>query len=258
MNLCCKNLGLAAGQKWLLQKIDLTFENAQFIALIGQNGAGKSSLLRLLAGLLSPSTGTISLANKPLSSYSRQSIARQIAFVATSMSNSQNITDFQVSEIVMQGRYPYLNRFQSPTQTDENCVTQALIETDLIALQHRRFSSLSTGEKQRVWLARALASEANFLLLDEPTANLDLAHTLQLANLCQRWAKNQEKCIIWAVHDINLALQYADKIIILQQGQLFWSGAPFALTSQDIEQAFQVLPTAVMGPLGRFFVYQVI
>jgi iron complex transport system ATP-binding protein len=186
----------------------------EMIALIGPNGSGKTTLLKLLLGLLQPSSGTIALFDSPLSAYPSRERAKLIAYVSQQPASSFPLTVF---ELVALGRYPYAPRF-GLSDGDRLAVAEAL---ELTASQHlsaRPFASLSGGEQQKVLIARALAQSARILLLDEPTLHLDLYYQLQILGALKRLCLKQRVTVLTVLHDVNLALLFADKALLLSEG----------------------------------------
>jgi iron complex transport system ATP-binding protein len=227
--------GIKIDGRWLVQQASLTLSSGQLTALIGPNGAGKTTLLRLLAGLWQPSKGLVTLNKSPLPQ--RRELAQHISFVP------QNTTldfAFTVKDIVMMGRNPHLGRFQPETEYDDDCVEQAMIKTDIIHLAQRPVTELSGGERQRVLIARSLATQAQMMLLDEPTASLDVAHALDVLELLKKLAK-EGQTIAFSMHDINYARRYADQLVLIHQGRIFDIGsADNVLTDEAMTEVFGV------------------
>jgi iron complex transport system ATP-binding protein len=220
--------------------VSLTVRPGEIAALLGPNGAGKSTLLRTLNGQLSPSSGSISVDGKPLEKLSRRSIARQIAVVAQEAELRFPVT---VLEFVLGGRFAWANNTGWGWETERDlAVAQAVLsETELTDLSSRLMNELSGGERQRALMARALATEAPILLLDEPTANLDLSHQALLLTLVRNRCDQQQGSALVVTHDINLAAQFADQILLLKQGKTIHSGKPAeVLKPQMLEEVFEV------------------
>ncbi|OUD12929.1 ABC transporter ATP-binding protein [Thioflexithrix psekupsensis] len=229
-------------QQILLQDISLTIEKGKMIALLGVNGAGKTTLLRLCAGLLVPTRGEIYLKQQLLTQFTPKQRAQFITYLPH---NHPISFRFSVEEVVMMGRHPYWSRFQMPTVQDRVTVDKALQWTDCAHLRCRFIDQLSSGERQRVLIARALVTGADYLLLDEPTANLDIAHTLAIFKLAQQLVQ-QEKTIIFSTHDINIAARYADKVILLTDQKCAIIGSvEEVLTTDRMQQIFGVNATPI-------------
>ena len=189
-------------------------------AIIGPNGAGKSTLLRVLAGLQPAEAGNVELEQRPLRGWSARARAGRIAWLAQQTEVSGELT---VREIVQLGRLPHLGLFTTPGREDDAIVERAMNETECVAWQDRRLHELSGGERQRVLLARALAVQADILLLDEPTTHLDPPHQVALVHLLQRQARSGA-IVVSVLHDLSLALS-ADRLIVMERGQIRAEGS---------------------------------
>jgi iron complex transport system ATP-binding protein len=190
--------------------------------LVGPNGSGKTTLLRLLAGLWAPSEGQVTLGGREISSLPRRELARHVAFVPQ---DTHFDFAFTVRDVVMMGRHPHLDRFEREREQDRRCVEEAMARADIIHLKDRLVTEISGGERQRVIIARSLATEADTILLDEPTASLDIAHVLDVLDLCHRLAGGG-KTIALAIHDLNAAMRYATEVMLLHSGRVVASGKP--------------------------------
>ena len=222
----------------LVEGVDLTIAPGRLIGVLGPNGAGKSTLLRLAAGLIDPSEGEARLDDRPLNEWSRREVARRIAFVPQDTHVEFPFTAF---EIALMGRNPRLGRFQWPDRADREAVRRAMERTETIEFSERPVTTLSGGERQRVFLARALASESSFIALDEPTANLDIQHVLQFLSLARDLTRREGRGILMAMHDLNVAQQYCDQVLLLDRGRVAGVGAPGeVLTPDRIRQVFRV------------------
>ncbi|MCX7925028.1 MAG: heme ABC transporter ATP-binding protein [Fimbriimonadales bacterium] len=222
----------------------------QVVVLLGPNGAGKSTLLRTLARTLTPFSGTRMLEGKPYESYSPTELARLVAYAPQETPAEMGFT---IAELVMMGRYPHQKGFWSMSRADRDAVQRALAHTALTHLAERTLSQLSGGERQRVNLARALAQEARYLLLDEPTAHLDLHHQTQLMHRLRQYAHEHGIGALIVLHDLNLASQYADWIALMSQGRIVAQGTPDeALQPALLEQVYQTPVLRQTNPLtGR-------
>lgn len=230
-------LGLRLGTEQVLQSVDLNLRAGQFVALLGPNGAGKTSLLRCLAGLQEFQEGSIKLAGKPLDTLEAQDCARQIAYLEQDASCHWPMT---VEDVVALGRLPHRMR---GTLLDEHCqaaVDAALESSDLMPLRHRRVDRLSGGERRRVMLARALATNTNTLLADEPASGLDPAHQLGMMNLLRSKAENGMLVVI-VLHDLALAARYCDRLLMLDGGRIVADGdAARVLTPERLKVTYGI------------------
>lgn len=205
-----------------LRDLSLTLPSGRFYGLIGPNGSGKSTLLDLLSGYHSPRSGTIQLFGEELSQYRRKNLALTLATVPQSFNLS---FDYTVEQVVMMGRHAYIPRFAAPGADDRRQVEEALETMGIGGLRHRSVSKLSGGEKQRVMLARALSQDTPILLLDEVTANLDINHAIAIMKTLARLVREKARTIIAALHDLNMAAAFCDRLIVLKQGQCVQAGA---------------------------------
>lgn len=233
-----ENVTIKYEDEVILRDISFELRPGMVIALLGANGAGKTTLLRALNGLLPIGAGSILLENKSLREHSRPEIARKIAVVA-----QENETSFPVTvlEFVLTGRFAHGTAFGWESETDLKFAMRALELCDLAGYEARLMNRLSGGERQRAVLARALATEAEILLLDEPTANLDLAHQALMFELVRSRCIQSNYGAIVITHDLNLASEFADEIIILSGGVISAKGGPReVLTDRVIGEAFGV------------------
>lgn len=227
----------------LVQDIDLELLPGTLTGLIGPNGAGKTTLLRLLAGLIQPSAGVVSLLGQPLQQLKPRERARRVALLPQESSVRFH---FRVREVVMMGRHPYSRWLRLPSPQDEQVVEDCLKATGTLDLAERRITTLSGGERQRVLLARALAQDPAVLLLDEPTAKLDIKYQVQLfAIVRQRLAEHQTAAVA-AIHDLNLAARMCDRLVLLAGGRVVARGVPDeVLTPSRLAGVFDI-PVQVM------------
>lgn len=220
-----RDLTVSYDHRTAVADVTLTLEAGKITAIIGPNGAGKSTLLRTLNGQLRPSSGAIFLDEEPLERFNRRSISRRIAVVAQEAELRFPVT---VLEFVLGGRFAWaLNGgWGWETERDLQVAHAVLQETELSELSGRLMNELSGGERQRALMARALATEAPILLLDEPTANLDLSHQATLLSLVRNRCDQHRASALVVTHDINLAAQFADNILLMKDGKTVHSGPP--------------------------------
>ncbi|MCA1625691.1 MAG: ABC transporter ATP-binding protein [Acidobacteria bacterium] len=233
-----QNITIGYGKSEVIKNVSFVLQNGEILAVLGANGAGKTTLLRALNGILPIRKGEISLDGKNIKNYSRREIARKTAVVA-----QENETKFPVTvlEFILAGRFAHGNAFGWETENDLQIAENALEMCDLKDYASRLMNELSGGERQRVVLARALVTEAKILLLDEPTANLDLAHQAMMFRLVRERCKSCESSAIIITHDLNLASEFADEILLLKRGKVLAKGKPEAvLTSENLQTTFDV------------------
>ncbi len=230
------SIGYITGE--VVKDISFSLRESRLFAVVGANGAGKTTLLRALNGALPVSKGEILMDGKNLKDVSRSQIARKIAVVA-----QENETTFpvSVSEFVLSGRFAHGNNFGWETENDWQIAENVLETCDLKSFGNRLMNELSGGERQRVLFARALATEATILLLDEPTANLDFAHQAIMFRLVREKCKKHNAAAIIITHDLNLASEFADEILLLKNGEMIAKGKPeTVLSEQNLRDAFDV------------------
>ena len=219
-----RNITINYGPREAVAGVSLRAEPGEMLAVIGPNGSGKSTLLRALNGSLAPSRGEIVLDGRSLRSFARRAIARRIAVVAQEADLRFPVT---VMEFILGGRYAWANvsSWGWESERDIESAQAILGETELDGFEARLMSELSGGERQRAVLARALATEAKVFLLDEPTANLDLAHQATMLRLVRARCDEQAAAIV-VTHDVNLAAQFADRVLLMREGHAIASGPP--------------------------------
>lgn len=224
--------------KPILQNICLELAPSEITAVCGPNGVGKSTLIKCINKILQPN-GSIRLGEKEISDMSMMHIARHIGYVPQRVSNAFSITVF---EMVLMGRRPHLGWKNS--QTDNTKVVEILRRMQIEDLAFTDFNQLSGGQQQKVIIARALAQEPDVLLLDEPTSSLDLRHQLEVMELVRNLAEEKGLTVAMAVHDLNMAACYADKIVLMKNGRIYDAGdASSVLTSDNILSVYGVIAT---------------
>ena len=232
------NITINYGVCAVVQDVSFALEIGKIIAVLGANGAGKTTVLKSLNANLPIAKGEILLDGKNIKKYSRREIARRIAVIA-----QENETKFPVSvlEFVLSGRFAHGAAFGWETAEDLKIALDCLEKCDLTNYENRLMNRLSGGERQRVILARALATQAKILLLDEPTTNLDLSHQALMLKLVRERCKNQNSSAVIITHDLNLASEFADEIILLKNGKIMAKGAPEkVLTEENLQEIFGV------------------
>lgn len=241
--LTIKNLHLAYGTHLVLRDLDLALERGEVLGLIGPNGAGKTSLIRAISGVLKIQNGSIRIDGREINMLRENERARLIAVVPQS---AQLPPAFTVKECVALGRTPHINWLGHIGMTDWAKIDWAMQVSEISALKDRRASELSGGEQQRALLARALAQDCPILLMDEPTAHLDLHHQVTLLNLVARMAHSQKLAVLMVMHDLNLASLYADRLALLVDGLIRKIGTPSEVLTSEILQAVYRIPVNVM------------
>lgn len=242
------DLAVAAGSRRLLSDVNAHVADGEFVAVLGANGVGKTTLLRAIAGLHPLEAGTVSIDGSNVAALSATERARRIAFVTS----DDALTDaLRVREVVAIGRYPHHRWWQwNATPQDDAAVDEALAEVQMTAYGSRSFATLSSGERQRVWIAMGLAQNARTLLLDEPTSHLDIRAAHEILGLLADLARGG-KTIVCALHDLNDAATYADRLMLLAHERVFAMGAPAAVLRPDVvESAFGVAMESLQTASG--------
>lgn len=249
-----KAISVRLGKSPVLNEVTLSILRGTVTAIIGPNGSGKSTLLRTLARLLRPETGSVLLDGAAIARMSPGQVARQIATLSQSPGAVPGMT---VQELVEQGRYPHTGPLQMRSDRDRAAVERALELTSSSRFRHRLLDSLSGGERQRVWIALALAQEPRILLLDEPTTFLDVNHQIQALNLIQALNREHGLTVVMALHDLNQASQYAERLVVLHGGRIVEEGPPTEVIREDVlASVFNVQAHISVSPIdGALFCY---
>jgi iron complex transport system ATP-binding protein len=225
------------GRMWTLDHLSFHVDAGEIFGIVGPNGSGKSSLLKILSNLLSAGEGDVRLGGLSLGKRSQTDVARLLAVVPQEYGQ---VFPFTVAETVLMGRFPHRTlRWWSMGIGDETAndlahVHDAMVDTDVLSLADRLVSDLSGGERQRVMIARALAQEPNILLLDEPTAFLDINHQIDICSLIGRLRAERQLTVVLVSHDLNVASQYCDRVLMLKEGRLCRIGSPDETIRPDV------------------------
>ncbi len=247
LNIEVHGLKLSYDSQPVLDGTEFKIDRGNLVALLGANGAGKSTLLRCISRILEPSAGHILLDGRELKKLGSKEAARLMAVVPQETAAD---FDFTVEDIVMMGRYPYLGRFQKEEESDREIVRRSMEMTGVAHLAGRSIATLSGGEKQRVVMARAVCQQPEALLLDEPTANLDIGYQSMLLELAARLNREQGVTVIAAIHDINLAVHHFNRFLLLAGGRVLAAGrADEVITSDNIRKSYGVPATIYRHPL---------
>jgi iron complex transport system ATP-binding protein len=223
-------------QDWVLQDLSFEVKRGEFVGVIGPNGSGKTTLLKILYRLLSPQQGEILYRGEPLKRMGRTEIAKKISVVTQ---EAYSLFPFRVIEIVLMGRSPYLGHQLFESERDLAIAKKAMEWTEILPIAERSIDELSGGERKRVFIAKALTQEPEVILLDEPTANLDIHHQIEFLDLILGLNKEKGLTILMATHDINLASEFCDRLILLRQGGIFKIGIPAeVITEENMEQVY--------------------
>jgi iron complex transport system ATP-binding protein len=236
-SLHCEQVSFAYGAVEVLSAISCEVSAGEILGLLGPNGSGKSTLVRLMSGVRVPGAGNVTYDGRDLQTYSREELARAIAVVPQETAIE---LPFSVLEVVLMGRSPYLGKFGFESAHDLSVARRAMEHTGVAALATREVHALSGGERQRVILARALAQEPRVLLLDEPTAFLDIKHQVAVYDLMKQLSHEQGLAVVAILHDLNLAALYCDRLALLKAGHVFCQGTPEqVLTYANIKAVYE-------------------
>lgn len=216
-------LSFAYAEREVLRDVSLAIQPGECVGLLGPNGSGKSTLLKLLYGYLQPRAGTVRLRGRDLGGLSQHAIARAIAVVPQ---EAPETFGFTVAERVLMGRHPFLGPFEFETAQDLEIAREAMARTDTLRFRDRTFTEMSGGERQRAMIASALAQTPEALLLDEPTAMLDIKYQAQIMRLLRELNQERGTTIVVAVHDLNLAALSCQRLVLLKEGKIMHDGPP--------------------------------
>lgn len=225
-----RNLALRYGANEVIRNVSVQIEPGEFFVIIGPNGAGKSTLLKAVAGLHPIAAGRVLVHGRDVTDYAKKDRARSLALVPQMLDAD---FPFTVAETVLMGRSPHLGLLGLEKQHDLALAEQAMAFTEISPLAGRQLSQLSGGERQRVILARAICQQSKVLLLDEPTASLDPAHQLRIMDLMERLRQQEAVTIVMVSHDLNLASTYADRLMLLKDGEVVEVGVPRQVLTHD-------------------------
>jgi len=239
------DVDVGIGDADILEEVSFAIPEGQFLALVGPNGAGKTTLLRTCNGLLQPSAGRVAIEGDDVTSLSARELGKRVATVPQETTLA---FDFDVEDVVEMGRTPHRSRFVPGDAADKTAVAAALRRTDTRQFARRSVEALSGGERQRVLLARALAQDTPILLLDEPTASLDINHQVETLSLVRELV-DDGKTVVAAIHDLELAARFCDAVALLSDGELLAHGSPAAVLTVDrLERAFDVRVAVSVNP----------
>jgi iron complex transport system ATP-binding protein len=233
----------------VLRDVGFRVAGGEVCSVLGNNGAGKSTLLKCLLGILRPQAGSVELDGRDAARLSRREVARHMAYVAQQSEARERLTVF---DTVLMGRRPHIS--WGVTERDLDVVQEIMGALDLDRLAMRHTDELSGGEAQKVAIARALAQEPRVLLLDEPTSNLDLRNQLEVLRTVRRAAEDRGIAALMAIHDINLALRFSDRFLLLKDGAILACGGPEVITQETIEETYGVRVSIEGANGGRMVV----
>ncbi|MFJ3669544.1 ABC transporter ATP-binding protein [Streptomyces sp. NPDC090106] len=256
-----RELSLGYGEREIVSRLDLTLPPGRITVVVGPNACGKSTLLRALARLLPPTSGSVLLDGRDIHRTPTREVAAALGVLPQSPVAPDAIV---VADLVGRGRYPHQGWFRQWTRADDEAVAAAMLATDVLDLADRSVDELSGGQRQRVWIAMALAQETGVLLLDEPTTYLDITHQLEVLDLLTDLNRARGVTLALVLHDLNLACRYADHLVAMKAGRIVAEGSPGDIVTEDLVREVFGLRSAVIAdpasgtpmvvPLGRHHV----
>ncbi len=245
-----KDLSWYAGNNKILKNIELLLDKGAFIGIIGPNGSGKTSLLRNISTWYKPDVNTVLVDGKDVLSFTSRQLSREMAFITQ---NTNIEFEFTAMDIVLMGRSPYIKRFGDESRKDIQKTQEVMEATETWGLRDRLITYLSGGELQRVMVARALVQETQILLMDEPISNLDINHQIQIMDLVKSYQEEKGITVIAVLHDLNIAAQYCQRLILLDKGKVYCCGSPQeVLTRDNIVSVYGVDVHIMENPLNGF------
>ncbi|MBN2220836.1 MAG: ABC transporter ATP-binding protein [Vallitaleaceae bacterium] len=246
-------LSWKVGKDFILSEVNCHLEKGKFYGIIGPNGSGKTSLIRSIMRFIDPTDGFIELEDLNLLNYKREHLAKKIALLPQ---NTGINSSFTAKEIVLMGRSPYIKRFEQAKKCDFEKVEKAMRLCDCLHLEDHEVSNLSGGEAQRVLTARAIAQDTDWLILDEPTASLDVKHQVELMSALVEMNQHQNKTIVAVLHDLNLAAQYCSDIILMKEGKIYFQGkAKEVLTEANLQEVYDIPFESFYHPLQHRMIF---
>ena len=247
VRLAADGVRLAYGDHVVVDDLDLELTDGSFTAIVGPNGCGKSTLLRALGRLLRPTSGTVLLDGRAITSTSTREVAKVLGLLPQTPLAPEGLT---VADLVARGRHPHQSWLRQWSADDEAVVTEALTWTDMADLADAPVDALSGGQRQRAWISMALAQGTDLLLLDEPTTYLDLAHQVDVLELVGRLHAERGRTVVVVLHDLNLAARYAQRLVAMKDGVLVAAGTPEeVLTEQLLADVFELEARVVPDPV---------
>ncbi|MEV0946675.1 ABC transporter ATP-binding protein [Rhodococcus sp. NPDC049939] len=260
--LIAEGLSLGYGDRIIVDNLDLQVDTGVITTVIGPNGCGKSTLLRAMSRLLKPRSGSVLLDGKAIGSMRTKDVARTLGMLPQAPLAPEGLT---VADLVARGRHPHQSWIRQWSSDDEDEVAEALALTGVSDLADRPVDQLSGGQRQRAWISMALAQGTDILLLDEPTTYLDLAHSVEVLDLVDRMHEEMGRTVVMVLHDLNLAIRYSDRLIVMRDGKIVAAGTPKDVISTELLLEVFGLEAAVIAdpvsdrplvvPIGTRHVY---
>lgn len=244
-----KNLYWFYGNQKVLDNIGIDFHKNSIYGIIGPNGSGKTTLLKNITRSLMPKDKNIHIYDKDITSFSNRQLAKIISYVPQ---NTSLEFEFSVMDIVMMGRTPYLRRLRKESPDDIRIVENSMKITNTWNLKDKNIGNISGGERQRAIIARALAQQSKIMLLDEPVSQLDIHHQVEILKILKRLKREKKVTVIMSLHDLNLASQYCDKLILMDEGKIIKEGAPKEIIKKEnIEKVYGIRVNVMENPINK-------
>lgn len=248
------DLNFSIGNKRILKDVSLTVNKGEFVGLIGPNGAGKTTLLKNINGINTPDSGDIIIRGKNLNRYKDRELAKTIALMNQNTSISFG---FKCGDIVLMGRYPYTSFLRGYSYDDNLKVERYMEYTNTLQFKDRNITELSGGERQRVLFAKVLSQETDIILLDEPTASLDICHEEQIFSYSKELVR-EGKTVIASIHDLRTAIKYCDRLIMMGDGNVVKEGSPDeVITEGNLREIYNIKTQVYMNPVSKMLDFHV-
>jgi iron complex transport system ATP-binding protein len=241
--LTAQDLTLSYDRRVITEDLSVSIPDNSFTVIVGPNACGKSTLLRALARMLRPTAGSVLLDGQAIGSLPAKKVARTLGLLPQSSITPDGIT---VADLVARGRYPHQGLLHQWSDGDERIVRESLAATGVESLAERHVDELSGGQRQRVWIAMALAQQTPLLLLDEPTTFLDIAHQVEVLDLCRQLHEEQGRTLVAVLHDLNQAARYATHLIAMRSGTIVAEGPPAEVVTADLVERVFGLPCRII------------
>lgn len=245
-----KDISFQHTSAFQLDSVNLHIKEGEIVSLIGPNGSGKSTLLRVISRLLTPNNGAVILDGEEIAKMRSQDVAKKLAMLPQMNDHQLDVT---VRELVEFGRYPHKSAYGRLTAEDDDIINWALKVTGLEHMEDRVLPSMSGGERQRAWIAMAIAQRPKVLLLDEPTTYLDISHQLDVMELVSELNEEFGMTVVMVLHDINQAAQYSDRLIVLKKGEICYDGIPQCVMCKEMFQTIFEIDAEIYRDNGRAF-----
>ncbi len=237
------------GEAAVLNDISLTIKKNRLYGIIGPNASGKTTLLKNLSRSLMPQKGSVFLFDDDITGFSNNKLARKVSCVPQ---NTYLRFEFSVMDMVLMGRSPYLRKFQSESEYDIEIAKNAMLITNTWHLREKNIGQISGGERQRVIIARALAQQTEIMLLDEPVSQLDIHHQIEILDIIKKLTEDEKLTAVLSLHDLNLAAQYSDFLILMDKGRIFKHGLPNEIiTEENIQKVYGIKTFIMENPFNR-------